>query len=84
MAPEQIRGNIPADARTDVYALGVVLYQMLAGRRPFDGQIYSALMIEIATTDPPRLSSIQPHVPPLWRRSFTARWRATWISASPT
>jgi serine/threonine-protein kinase len=63
MAPEQIRGNITADARTDVYALGVVLYQMLAGRRPFDGQIYSALMIEIATTDPPRLSSIQPNVP---------------------
>jgi serine/threonine protein kinase len=63
MAPEQIRGNVPADARTDVYALGVVLYQMLAGRRPFDGQIYSALMIEIATSDPPALRSLQPHVP---------------------
>jgi serine/threonine protein kinase len=63
MAPEQIRGNIAADGRTDVYALGVVLYQMLAGRRPFDGQIYSALMIEIATSDPPRLRSVQGHVP---------------------
>jgi serine/threonine protein kinase len=63
MAPEQIRGNISADPRTDVYALGVVLYQMLAGRRPFDGQIYSALMIEIATTDAPRLRSVQPHIP---------------------
>ncbi|HET6147155.1 MAG TPA: serine/threonine-protein kinase [Polyangia bacterium] len=63
MAPEQIRGNIRADARTDVYALGVVLYQMLAGRRPFDGQVYSALMIEIVTTDAPRLRSVQPHVP---------------------
>jgi eukaryotic-like serine/threonine-protein kinase len=63
MAPEQIRGNITTDARTDVYALGVVLYQMLAGRRPFDGQIYSALMIQIATTDPPRLRTVQPHIP---------------------
>jgi serine/threonine protein kinase len=63
MAPEQIRGNVAADGRTDVYALGVVLYQMLAGRRPFDGQIYSALMIEIATTDAPPLRSVQPHVP---------------------
>jgi serine/threonine-protein kinase len=64
MAPEQVRGNMPVDARSDVYALGVVLYQMLAGRRPFPGQVYSALMVEIATTDPPQLTSLQPSVPP--------------------
>jgi serine/threonine protein kinase len=63
MPPEQVRGTKVVDLRSDIYALGVVLYQMLAGRTPFQGKIYSALMIEIATTDPPMLRSLRPDLP---------------------
>ncbi|MEA2697492.1 MAG: eukaryotic-like serine/threonine-protein kinase [Myxococcales bacterium] len=63
MAPEQVRGGKQIDQRTDVYTLGCVLYQMLTGRPPYQGEIYSALMVTIATQDPPRLRSLRPDVP---------------------
>jgi serine/threonine-protein kinase len=63
MAPEQVRGGRQIDQRTDVYTLGCVLYQMLTGRPPYQGEIYSALMVNIATQDPPRLRSLRPDVP---------------------
>jgi len=52
MPPEQIRGSSDVDARADIYALGVILYEMLTGHPPFDAETYSALMVKIATETP--------------------------------
>jgi len=63
MAPEQVRAGRHADHRIDVYSLGVVFYEMLAGRPPFVGEHFSGLMLDIMQRDPPQLSSLRTDVP---------------------
>ena len=62
MTPEQIEGR-PVDARTDVFALGVVLFEMLTGERPFTGETTMALVAAILEREPPAVSTFRPQVP---------------------
>ena len=56
MAPEQVRG-LPSDHRADIFAFGAVLYEMLSGRRAFQGATMADTMSAILTAEPPDLSS---------------------------
>lgn len=63
MAPEQIEGG-DADGRLDVYALGCVLYECLAGKPPFRKDFESAILLAHIREAPPRLSQMRPDMPP--------------------
>jgi len=62
MAPEQLEGR-DTDARTDIFAFGAVLYEMLTGEKAFEGESQASLIGAILHTDPPAVSSLQPLVP---------------------
>jgi predicted ATPase/class 3 adenylate cyclase/predicted Ser/Thr protein kinase len=63
MAPEQLRGA-ELDGRADVWSLGVVLFEMIAGRVPFDAPTYGDLVVSILHDEPPPLSQFAPEAPP--------------------
>ena len=63
MAPEQVRGQ-PCDHRTDVFALGCVVFEMLSGHRPFPGQTTADVMSAILLKSPPPLSGPGREIPP--------------------
>ncbi len=64
MAPEQLEGK-EVDARADIFAFGGVLYEMLTGRRPFEGKSQASLIGAILDHEPPPVMSFQPASPPM-------------------
>ena len=65
MAPEQFFSAKDVDGRADLYSAGVILYELLGGRLPFDAESYADLLVQIKTQPPAPLLSVAPGVPPL-------------------
>ncbi|MEY4513507.1 MAG: hypothetical protein RLZZ450_5629 [Pseudomonadota bacterium] len=63
MSLEQLRGDKNIDARTDVYAFGVMLYEAIAGQLPYSASTLSGLAIKVLTTEPVSLKTLRPDVP---------------------
>jgi len=97
MSPEQLDGR--ADQRSDIFAFGAVLFEMLTGRKAFAGATSSAVIGAVVHTDPPAVSSLRPDVSPsldrVTRRCLAkdpdARWQSTvdlvdelrWLAGHP-
>jgi eukaryotic-like serine/threonine-protein kinase len=83
MAPEQVEGR-ETDARTDIFALGVILYEMATRQRPFQGTSHASLAAAILTHDPPPVSSLLPLAPAtldrIVRKCLTKDPEARWQS----
>jgi len=67
MSPEQIEGR-EADARSDIFSFGLMLYEMATGRRAFEGKTQASVIGAILATEPPPISSLQPLTPPALER----------------
>jgi Tol biopolymer transport system component len=84
MAPEQIEGQ-EADARTDIFAFGVVVYEMVTGRKAFEGKTSASLIGAILKDQPSPLSTVQPVTPAAldWtvRRCLAKEPEARWQTA---
>jgi tetratricopeptide (TPR) repeat protein/predicted Ser/Thr protein kinase len=64
MSPEQVRGE-RADARSDVFALGCVFYELISGRKPFDADSMHSVLFKVMQEQPPPLRELAPELPPV-------------------
>jgi eukaryotic-like serine/threonine-protein kinase len=67
MSPEQLEGK-NADARTDIFAMGLVLYEVSTGRKAFTGKSQASLIAAILSSEPQSISQLQPLAPPVFER----------------
>ncbi len=85
MAPEQLEGK-PADARSDIFAFGAVLYEVVSGKRAFDGDNKASVIAAILKEEPPPLARLNPAVPVgldrIVRKCMTKDPDARWQTAS--
>jgi serine/threonine protein kinase len=95
MAPEQLEGQ-EADTRTDIFAFGAVVYEMVTGKEAFEGKRQASLIAAILRHEPPPLSSLQPLTPPAlerlvkkclakdpddrWQRASDLRAELAWVA----
>jgi serine/threonine protein kinase len=64
MSPEQCSQTQPLDARSDIYSLGIIIYEMLAGRVPFTGESATMIMMQHVQDPPPSVLATRPDLPP--------------------
>ena len=67
MSPEQAMGG-KIDGRSDLFSVGIVLYQLVTGQKPFEADTIVALMMKIAKENPPTIQKLRPEAPPALRR----------------
>jgi hypothetical protein len=64
MSPEQLSGSESTDGRSDIFSAGVVLYELLTGRKPFKGDSPTSTIVQILRQEPPPLDEVVPGLPP--------------------